>query len=233
MNQPKPDLSSYMELERKITMTKINCIQIGKIQSVGDNQSCEVQLQLLKKKPDPNSPTGFKEEPFPALVDCPYFVLTGGTSYIDMPIKPGDYCLVLFNDTDIDLWWTQEQQGIPSTSRSHSISDGIALVGISPSIKARTMDGDKLRIIGKSGAESTTLSPAARVGDEIKTTSQEDPTMIQWMNSVVTCLKALMTTPAAPGVPPLAALTGLIAPMSAPSDITGKITKGSEEVEIS
>ncbi len=233
MSQPTPDPTSLLKLHQESTMERINCIQIGKIKSVSDKQSCEIELQLKKLVPDPSSPNNVKEESITVLVDCPYFVLAGGTSYIDLPIKPGDYCLTLFNDTNIDLWWTQEQVGLPANSRSHSLADGIALVGISPSTQARTMDGDKLRIIGKSGQESSTLSPAARVNDEVKMTSQEDPTMTQWMNVVTTSLKSLMTTPAALGVPPLAPLAALIGPMSAPSDITSKITKGSEEVEIS
>ncbi len=233
MSQPTPDYTYSLKLHQESTMRRINCVQIGKIKSVSDQQTCEIELQLKRVVPDVTSSKGVKEDFLTVLVDCPYFTLAGGTSYIDMPIKPGDYCLTLFNDTNIDLWWTQEQVGIPANSRSHSLSDGIALVGISPKTKARTMDGDKVRIIGKGGAESSTLSAAARVGDEVKMTSQEDSTMVKWMSVVTTALKSLMTTPAAPGKPPLVELTGLISPLSAPSDITSKITKGSEEVEIS
>ncbi len=233
MSQPTPDLTSLLKLHQKNTMERINCIQIGKIKSVSEKQSCEVELQLKKLVPDHLSPNGVKEAFLTVLVDCPYFVLSGGTSYIDLPIKTGDYCLVLFNDTNIDLWWTQEQVGIPANSRSHSLSDGVAIVGISPSTQARTMDGDKVRIIGKSGAKSSTLSPAARVGDEVKMTSKEDPAMIQFMSTVVSCLQTLATTPTPPGVPPGAPFAPLLASLSAPNSITSKITKGSNEVEIS
>jgi hypothetical protein len=90
---------------------------------------------------------------YPVLVDCPYFVLQGGGAYIDMPISAGDYCLVLFNDRDIDNWWSTANVADPASTRKHSFSDAIALVGLNPKTAPLSMDGTKTRIINSSGIE--------------------------------------------------------------------------------
>ncbi|CAK9250669.1 unnamed protein product [Sphagnum jensenii] len=47
-----------------------------------------------------------------------------------MPIAQGDQCLILFNDRSIDNWFTSGQVQPLASSRLHSFSDGIALVGL-------------------------------------------------------------------------------------------------------
>lgn len=224
------DMGEVLKGSRDATARGINCIQIGKIEKISDNQTCEVALQIRRRVPDPVK--GEKVIDMPLLVDCPYVVLSGGKSYIDMPIQVGDYCLVLFNDRNIDLWWKEETVGEPLNNRKHSLSDGIALVGISPETQARTMDGDKVRIIGKSG-DGGDLKAAARLDDEVKSTMQDDNKMWSWVSQVNMALQLLTTTPAAPGVPPLAPLAAVFAnPTIKPDSLTGKITSASEEVEI-
>lgn len=140
-----PDLDDVLiELKREIFAT-INCIQVGKIESYDTaEQTAEIELQF-RRRVDKT-----KIEKYPLLVDCPVFVLQGGESYIDMPIKQGDYCLVLFNDRDIDDWWATANLKEPRSFRKHSLSDGFALVGINPKTSVRDLDGDKMRIIAGS-----------------------------------------------------------------------------------
>ena len=137
------------DLKREIFAT-LNCVQIGNITKVTPaDQSVEVQLQIKQPLADGSSVA------VPVLVDVPYFVLQGGTAYIDMPIAAGDYCLVLFNDRDIDTWWTTANEADPNTLRKHSLSDGIALVGINPKTSVRDLNGNVVGIIG--GAKKLNL----------------------------------------------------------------------------
>jgi hypothetical protein len=104
--------------------SSMNCIKIGKIQSFDKAvQSAEIEL-TMKAEIDG------QVLPYPVLVDCPVVTLQGGGAFIEMPIKAGDYCLVFFNDRDIDNWWVNENDTVPRSSRKHSLSDGIALVGL-------------------------------------------------------------------------------------------------------
>jgi hypothetical protein len=137
-----PDLNMLLMNLKKDIFTNLNCIQIGKIDTYDKvTQSCTIKIQVKRVINDTES----KE--YPLLVDCPVFVLQGGGAYIDMPIKKDDYCLILFNDRDIDIFWNDENLAEPNTNRKHSLSDGFALVGINSKNSVLSLDGEKVRII--------------------------------------------------------------------------------------
>ena len=60
---------------------------------------------------------------YPVLSDVPVFMP------IPFDVHPGDACLVVFADLDIDAWYASGQAEEPSSSRKHSLSDGFAFVG--------------------------------------------------------------------------------------------------------
>ena len=139
---------SLLDAQKADIFSTFHCIQIGKIEKVTPaEQTVEVTLQIRRPAADGSSAA------IPLLVDVPYFVLQGGGAYIDMPIAEGDYCIVLFNDRDIDVWWSTANMADPATSRKHDLSDGIAIVGINPKTAVRDMDGEKLRVINPDGIE--------------------------------------------------------------------------------
>lgn len=143
-----PNLKEVINEARAEIFASLNCINIGKVETVNAaEQTVEVSLQIKRKAIDGSSTA------YPILVDCPYFVLQGGGAYIDMPVTAGDYCIVLFNDRDIDTWWDTANVTDPNTSRKHSLSDGIALIGINPKTSVLEADGAKTRIINADGIE--------------------------------------------------------------------------------
>lgn len=136
------DLSDLLDAQRALIFSTFNCIQIGKVETVTPaDQTVEVTLQIKRPATDGTSSA------IPLLVDVPYFVLQGGGAYIDMPITPGDYCIVLFNDRDIDTWWSTANLADPATSRKHDLSDGIAIVGINPKTAVLPMAGTSMGLI--------------------------------------------------------------------------------------
>lgn len=138
-----PDLTEVLNELRNEIFANINCVQIGQIEKVNDNQTVEIQIQV--KRVLANGDT----KNYPLLVDCPYFVLSGGGAYIDMPIKKGDYCLILFNDRNIDNWWSTENVKEPTDRRKHNLSDGIALIGINSDVNPLELGGDAIGIRAK------------------------------------------------------------------------------------
>ena len=48
---------------------------------------------------------------------------------VPFEIHPGDACLVVFSDVDIDAWLQTGEASVPSSARRHSLSDGFAFVG--------------------------------------------------------------------------------------------------------
>jgi hypothetical protein len=115
------DAAAYLKAD---IFSTLNCIKIGKISKFDKaTQSAEIELTIKAQVED-------QVIPYPVLVDCPVVFLQGGGAFIEFPIKAGDYCLVFFNDRDIDDWWTSENVTVPRSARKHSLSDGIALVGL-------------------------------------------------------------------------------------------------------
>ena len=60
---------------------------------------------------------------YPLLADVPVFMP------VPFDIHPGDACLVVFSDVDIDTWLLSGEPAEPASPRRHSLSDGFAFVG--------------------------------------------------------------------------------------------------------
>ena len=59
----------------------------------------------------------------PVLSDVPVFMP------VEFEVSPGDACLVVFADADIDKWLVSGEPEEPASPRRHSLSDGFAFVG--------------------------------------------------------------------------------------------------------
>lgn len=117
-------LASLLQLYKADIMNSLNCHQVGEIVSFNSStQTAEVQIKMLKM-------INGELKSYPILIDCPCVILGGGEGRITFPIQAGDSCLVLFNDRDIDNWYSGGQTMQPRTDRTHCFSDAIALVGI-------------------------------------------------------------------------------------------------------
>lgn len=170
-----PDLFDLMEQLKADIFSTLNAIQIGRIESVQkDKQTISAQIQIKR-------PTGKESsEKYPVLVDVPFFVLQGGTAYFDLPIKKSDYCIILFNDRCIDSWFENGSVSDPTKNRKHSLSDGIALVGINPGSSPRETDGTKTRIIAPDGIEMNGNTKSLVTWEQLNTVLQ---TFITSLNS--------------------------------------------------
>lgn len=157
----RPDIRSLFDTERTSAAVAINKIQIGQIVSwIPGSQSATVQLvnqrvvfnAEMTTSTIPPSPNII---PYPLLVNVPVFVLSGGTAFLGMPITQGDPCIVLFNDRDLDPWWSNGTTGSPPHSpRVHDLNDGMALVGVRPAtspIASLPSDGQHMTMGNASG----------------------------------------------------------------------------------
>ena len=48
---------------------------------------------------------------------------------VPFEVHPGDACLVVFADIDINGWFDFNEPLVPRSARKHSLSDGFAFVG--------------------------------------------------------------------------------------------------------
>ena len=143
-------------------MHDINCVQIGIVQRFyPDTQTADIQIALKHViNVDPDGTQTLKERPL--LVSCPVIIMTGGAGHLTFPIVQGDTCIILFNDREIDNWLALGGVQVPTSVRTHDLSDGIAIVGLrntQNAIAGYFMGGAELRF----GAGSVQVTDAGVV----------------------------------------------------------------------
>ena len=149
------DLLYLLDLIKNEVKTEFNCHVVGTIQTFDPTtMTCTVNInyqKIFRKRnatsPAPNSYTDVVI-PYPTLLRVPIVVMSGGGAYTTYPITgitynsdrtvnyPGDTCLLLFCDRDIDGWLESGQiTNPPFTARLHDLSDAVAIVGLNPVTK--------------------------------------------------------------------------------------------------
>lgn len=117
----------------------MHTIVVAKIQTVqAKTISCQPSMSRLVN--------GVKID-LPEFVEVPLVTLQGGSSYIHMPIEPGDYCLLLISERCFDGWYNGQDFQVPLEYRIHDYSDAFAIVGINPFASAITIP-DVITMIG-------------------------------------------------------------------------------------
>jgi hypothetical protein len=109
--------------------TSIHCALPGKIVSYdADSQTAVIQPAVKLRSMSSRPTEGSGEIPMPLLRDVPVFMP------VPFEINPGDACLVIFADCDIDNWFETGEASVPASNRMHSLSDGFAFVGFRPRV---------------------------------------------------------------------------------------------------
>lgn len=89
-----------------------------------------VNGKTISCKPVVNRVVDGQSIELPEFVEVPPIFLCGGDSHIAMPIKAGDYCLLIFSERCFDRWYHGQDFMPPLELRMHDYSDGFALVGL-------------------------------------------------------------------------------------------------------
>lgn len=93
--------------------------------------------------------------PLPDLIEVPCLLMGSNmlNLYVTIPIQKGDQCLIIFSQRSIDNWlkYSGVQDPVePIYPRHHSLSDGIAIVGLYPKIyRITNYDNDAISIRNK------------------------------------------------------------------------------------
>lgn len=153
---PDPDLRSLLNAHRREIFSSLNCHQLAEIVKFDpDAQTATVKIAMNKQVVDyTKNPPAYIYLPYPLLTDCPVFFAGGGDKgALTFPVVPGDSCLVLFNDRDIDNWFTGGANTPPNSSRQHDLSDGLVLVGFRNKAGAiQDFDQDNAKLSFQGGA---------------------------------------------------------------------------------
>lgn len=128
-----PNLKDLLDAHKRNVMNSINCHAIGRVESFNaSQQTAQVSIVYKRVVYEPDAKDGFKETAvnYPVLLDCPVVVMNGGGGRLTFPIARGDECLVLFNDRDIDVWWSGSYNNPVNSNRVHSLADALIIVGV-------------------------------------------------------------------------------------------------------
>jgi len=122
-----PNTADMLNRVKYDVSREINCHLICKIESIDAAKNTITCSSAFKRRLSDE-----RELDYPLFVDVPLFVLSGGGAHLFIPPKVGDWCILMFNDRDIDDWWYSGELRAPASPRAHSLSDGMAIVGIRP-----------------------------------------------------------------------------------------------------
>jgi hypothetical protein len=178
--EPKmPDVMASLKTD---VFKTLHAVKVGTIQTFdGTKKTAQIQISFKRVLQDGSVAS------YPILVDCPVFTLQGGGASVQLPIASGDSCLVLFSDRNLDAWFTNGGQAVPLDGRAHDLSDGIALVGLSPLNST---------LPNYSTTEATMKYGGAIVGEKLGkvTIANQATTLLLALNGLITVIEGLTTT---------------------------------------
>lgn len=194
----EPELKDLLDLHKKDIMLSLSSHHIATIQSFNAvNQTASATINYKK--------TFFERNPvtkvyapvlvdYPQLIDCPVVVLGGGESSLTFPIAAGDECLVLFNDRDMDNWFQGASGGAVATSRLHSFSDAIILVGVN-SLQNSLVAYDTVRAVLSNGNAMVGVGPSLiKIANNITTLNTLLQTLVTDIQTLITQTAAITVT---------------------------------------
>jgi len=109
--------------------SSLHCALPGTVVSFDTDSQTAVIQPAVKRRAEQ------RDVPLPLLHDVPVFMP------VSFEITPGDTCLVIFADCDIDNWFETGETEVPASNRSHSLSDGFAFVGFRPRVIPNEVEG--------------------------------------------------------------------------------------------
>ena len=176
--EPTP-IDTFNALMKRVMLT-LKCHNIAQVVSFDPGVSSvppvpTVQAKIVYTKTFiVNTKSGYssEERQYQTLVKIPVFIPSGGSCSLTFPIKGGEFALICHNDRDLSNWLKGATSGPVASARLHSISDGIAFVGLFNSwtgnptydlFRAVLTDGAAKMAIGKVGGAGASLNEISTV----------------------------------------------------------------------
>ena len=109
-------------LKREI-FSSLHCALPGTVESFdAESQTAVIRPGIsVSSRPERSGAEG--SHAYPLLCDVPVFMP------VPFEVSPGDSCLPIFADRDIDAWFESGEPEEPASGRMHSLSDAFAFIG--------------------------------------------------------------------------------------------------------
>jgi hypothetical protein len=176
--QAEPKLADVLRAWQTKMLLNLSVCKPGKIVSYSYPTAT---VQILGQRVLKNGQTS----PYPQLQKVPVFTLQGGGAAVQLPVSPGDQCLTIFNDRNLDAWYQNGGSQPPLDGRLHGISDGFALVGINWS--------GSTAIPAPSSTEARLIYGGAKVGisSGLITIQNQSQSLLTVLSNLLTALESL------------------------------------------
>lgn len=116
-------LKNVLQKFQEKLLETLNCVKVGKIKTFyADKQTADIQI-----------------DGYPQISGVPVSFISGGDFSIQVPIKEGDDCIVLFCDTDLDNWVEGKGSEPAFPNDKHGLNGAIALLGLT-NLKTKVSD---------------------------------------------------------------------------------------------
>ena len=114
---------SGVQALKKEILSSLHCALPGTVETFDPETGMASVRPALKQKQ--RNGTG-EACTMPLLHDVPVFMP------VSFEVNPGDACLLIFADCDIDAWFESGGAEVPRSGRQHSLSDAFAFIGFKP-----------------------------------------------------------------------------------------------------
>lgn len=195
-----PELSDALDFHRADGFAQLRVELPGSIVSF-DRAKSTASIRVLYNRTYPDGSVKVIKAP---LLDVPVITTQGGGVHARFPIQPGDECVVVFCDINIDAWHANGGAQTPFDMQRHDIADGFATVG--PNSLANQI------LTFLSATEGGIASAVAKVAIDkdsgLISISNESKSLAAILNNILLGIQGLRST--TPGNPVVDS-TGLIA----------------------
>ena len=128
-NSTKKDLFSVLEALKNNLLYTINCVKVASVISFDENtmiSCCQVKnKRLMALKDDGNQ----ELRDYPLIYAKTYFFGWGDIGATH-PFNEGMEGILLFNDRELETWYTTGEAGNLAYDRTHDLSDAIFICGL-------------------------------------------------------------------------------------------------------
>lgn len=193
-----PDLTAALEFQRMDAAAQLRVALPGEIISYdAEKSTCQVRVCYNRVYND-----GSVKVINAPLVDVPVVTMQGGGLHLRLPIQPGDECLVIFSDINIDAWHANGGPQTPLDRRRHDIADGFAIIGPNSLVRpiASALEASEGGIAGESAKVAvdrlTQLITIANDSDSLKTIIDDIITQVMAVNTGIAAESGTIPTAA-------------------------------------
>lgn len=121
-----PDLGQIIKCSGLNTASELNCMRVGIIQEF-NAENLTAQVQIAGKRTIGLNPDGTQRVRDYAPI---YAKVCYCNPFITHEIVPGEECVLLFSDREIESWFINGDNNPEAYTRMHDLTDAIAIVGI-------------------------------------------------------------------------------------------------------